>query len=231
MSSFITQLALVSETNQIGLSEVLKISAALQKQITRDFGPLWDVRATIDAFARLEDVPVGYWPIVIKDSIPYKGAAGIHLDRNGQPYALVRASDGTPLTCSHECLEMLADPFGNRFVTGDSPIQGQGRVQFLLEVCDPSEADRYGYPVNGMILSDFYTPQYFDPVANSSVRYSFTNSISRPREVLPGGYLSWRVPETGLWWQATYFGGGLVRCASRSFGYGFHAAPVRSLRQ
>jgi hypothetical protein len=57
------QLALVSESTQVPKSDVSKVSAALQKQATRDLAPIWDISATVDAFEKLEDVPIGYWPI------------------------------------------------------------------------------------------------------------------------------------------------------------------------
>lgn len=199
-------LALVSQSSQVKFGEVAQIAAALQKQITRDFAPLWSVQATIDAFEQLKDVPAGYWPIVIKDDINQAGAAGFHTDRHGQPYALVQASAGVAQTCSHEMLEMLADPFGNRMVTADSVKPGQGRVRYLVEVCDQSEDAKYGYTINGITVSDFYTPHFFDPVAASGVRYSYTGAITKPRRILRGGYLSWMVPATGQWWQATWFG-------------------------
>jgi len=60
-----------------------------------------------------------------------KGAAGVHLDRNGQPFALVEYGQGWwSLTASHETLEMLADPWGNRLIAGNSPKPDQGRVEF-----------------------------------------------------------------------------------------------------
>jgi hypothetical protein len=203
---FTNQLALISESSDVSFAEAAKISAALQKQITRDYSPIWKVPATIDSFATLDDVPTGYWPIIIMDDIGFEGAAGIHLDRNKQPYALVQAGTNTPLTCSHEALEMLTDPFGSRLVPSDSIKPGQGRVNYLVEVCDPSEAVQFGYSVNGMLLSDFYTPSYFNPVSNSGVQYSFTGAIKEPKQVLPGGYLSWMIPQTNVWWQAVYSG-------------------------
>lgn len=101
---------------------------------------------------------------------------------------------------------MLADPFGNRTIAGPSIKSGQGRVSYLVEVCDPSEAAGFGYTVNDILVSDFYAPSYFDPVAASGVRYSFTGAITKPREVLKGGYLSWQDPVSDHWFQATFFG-------------------------
>ena len=181
------QTALVSENMTITFSELGRVSAALQRQAVRDLGPIWEVQATVDAFQKLEDVPLGYWPIIVMDEINTPGAAGVHEDKDGQPFALVQASPGWSLTASHECLEMLVDPFGNRLVPGLSPKPGQGRVEFLVEVCDPSEAAAFAYTVNGVTVSDFYTPHYFDPVVNPAVPYSFTAAIKKPRDVLKGG--------------------------------------------
>lgn len=202
---FIQQLALVSETSKVSQSELSRTSAALQKQLTRDFGPIWEVQATIDSFDKLEDVPLAYWPILVQDDIHYD-AAGVHLDKDGQPFALVQYSNRWTLTASHEMLEMSADPFGNRLVASRSIKRGQGRVQYLVEVADPSEAAEFGYHVNGVLVSDFYTPHYFDPVVTVGTRYSFSGAIKKPRQVLRGGYVSWHHPPTDHWWQQVWFG-------------------------
>jgi hypothetical protein len=151
-------------------------------------------------------MPLGYWPVLVLDEIDDPNALGYHQDVWGQPYALVKVTNGWELTMSHETLEMLADPYGNRLVAGISPRAAQGRVNFLVEVCDPSENVAFSYTVNGLTVSDFYTPHFFDPVTNSAARYSFTGAIRAPRTVLQGGYLSWVVPQTGHLWQQTWFG-------------------------
>ena len=122
---FVNHIALVSQTKKVSLDPLMRGSAALQKQVARDFGPIWGVRATVDAFGKLKDVPLGYWPVIVRDDIGFPGAAGIHLDKGGQPYALVQYSADWVLTTSHEILEMLADPFGNRLVAGQSPKPGR----------------------------------------------------------------------------------------------------------
>jgi hypothetical protein len=103
-------------------------------------------------------------------------------------------------------LEMLADPFGNRLVAGRSLKRGQGRVEYLVEVCDPSEAAEFGYTVNDILVSDFYTPRFFDPAVDTQARYSFTGAITKPRQVLRGGYVSWHDPVSNHWWQQIWFG-------------------------
>jgi hypothetical protein len=118
----------------------LKVSAALQKQTTRDLAPAWDISATVDAFEKLEDVPAEYWPMIAMDNIDVQRAAGIHEDRNGQPFALINASsnlDTWSLTASHEAFEMLVDPFGNRVVAADSPNRIRAASAFSLRAAIP----------------------------------------------------------------------------------------------
>jgi hypothetical protein len=190
----LNQVALVSQTDQIALSDLTTVSAALSKQVTRDLGPIWNLEASVDAFDSLDSVPLGYWHVIIMDEIP-EDAQGIHLnDDNGQPYAVIQYSDDWSVTTSHETLEMLVDPSGNRTVACNSPDPKQGRVLVLVEVCDPSEGTQFGYTVNSVVVSDFYTPHFFDPVTASGVRYSFSGAITQPLQVLDGGYISWWDP-------------------------------------
>jgi hypothetical protein len=199
-------LALVSEVDGHDPSDVARVAAALQRQASRDFGPIWQVDATVDAFPRLEDVPIGYWPMIVRDDIGEPGAAGVHLDKDGQPFALITMSDSWSLTASHEMLEMLADPFGNRVIPGRSPKRDQGRVEFLVEVADPCEAAEFAYTVNDILVSDFLTPHFYDPVQSEATRYSFSGAIKKPRTILRDGYISWHDPVSDHWWQQTWFG-------------------------
>ncbi len=193
------QIALVSQTAKTEPDEVCHVAAALQKQAIRDLAPLWGVSATVDVFPTARSVPAGYAPVFIVDDV--KDAGGFHTDRNGQPFALVEYSDSWSLTASHEVLEMLCDPWGNRTAAGRSPKEDQGQVEFLVEACDPCEAPEFAYVINGVLVSDFITPQFYDPRQTMGARYSFTGAITKPREVLAGGYISWWEPESNHIWQ------------------------------
>jgi hypothetical protein len=203
------QIALVPEQVEITQSDLSRVAAALSKQVQRDFRSIWEVDATVDAFARLEDVPTDYWPILVMQNV--QGAAGYHEDKSGQPFAVVEFGDQWSLTASHECLEMLADPFGRRLRAGNLLDQAiklglpPKRVRYLVEVCDPSEGGQFAYQVNGILVSDFYTPHFFDPVSAPGVRYSFTGAIDAPRTVLDGGYISWEEPTSRHWFQVRMF--------------------------
>lgn len=190
----LNQIAIISQTSKIKMDQLTLVSAAIQKQVTRDLAPAWNIEATVDSFESIEAMPLGYCSVIIKDDIPSE-ASGIHKNKqNGQPYALVRYSDDWPMLTSHEVLEMLVDPSGCRTIATNSPRSDQGRVLVLVEVCDPCQ--KCGYTVNGIFLSDFYTPRFFDPVAADGVQYSFSGAVTKPLQVLDGGYLSWWDPVT-----------------------------------
>jgi hypothetical protein len=194
--------ALVAEgAPSVEFDRVVAVAAALQKQVTRDFGPIWGLRATVDPFTRLDQVPVGYWIVNLQDEVPGT-LEGYHQDPDGHPSAVVKADGEWSITASHECLEMLADPSGNLTVPGQSPKKGQGRVEFLLEVCDPVQASDCAYQVNGVRVSDFFTPSYLDPERVPGTRYDFRGLLKAPRSLHKGGSLAWRHPGSGAWWQA-----------------------------
>jgi hypothetical protein len=191
-------IAIVPVRDGVSVQEITTVSAALQTQVMRDFAPIWGIQATVDYFPSLDAVPLGYWPLMIVEDA---SGPGTHIDRNGQPVGYVEYGPTWSLTASHETLEMLADPSGMRTIAGDAPVGTAERVEFLLEVCDPCQSVDHAYSVNGVLVSDFYTPAYFEPLFTAGSKYSFCGALQEPRDVLPGGYLTWRSPSTGDWIQ------------------------------
>src|SRR5258708_5567748 len=155
----------------------------------------------------------GVWPIFIVDDGGQDGAAGLPVTDQQQAYGLVQAGATWWVTASHECLEMLVDPSGNRLVPSSAIAAAGNKVQdvttekfeYLVEVADPSEDPANAYMIDEVLVSDFYTPNFFDPVVSPGVRYSFTGRIKRPREILPGGYISWLTPRVGIMQQLRWF--------------------------
>ncbi len=219
-------IAFVSLTKDVSTRSLLQVTAAIQKQVTRDFAPIWGVTATIDAFGDLDSVPNDYLPIVVfgetgelcdelvslvgtepaerlLDEFDTNSVAGVHLNAlTRQPFALVSATDAWTVLASHEALEMLCDPFGNRLVAAAHPTRPRQRVKYLIEVCDPC-CSRW-YPVNGVPVSDFYTPRYFDPVRGPGVRYSYTGALDYPRQILENGYLTFLDPSDSQLYQQRF---------------------------
>ena len=199
----LVQIGILSQSSDLTMSDLLRLAAALQKQVSRDFEPVWGIRATVSAFSSIETKPTNYWPLVFVDSLGDPSLEGYHQFSNGQPMAVVRINQNWTHSASHECLEMIADPWGNSLRTSNSVRPGaeDQRVQYLVEVCDPCANRDYGYNVDDLLMCDFYTPDYFAPVAASSARYSFSGNVTAPRQVLPGGYLSFFDPADGVCYQ------------------------------
>jgi hypothetical protein len=128
---------------------------------------------------------------------------------------VIASAQGSEWTidASHEILEMLVDPSGNRLQTSRSiKIAGKGvqdntgEFEYIVEVCDPCEADQYAYSIQGIVVSDFITPHFYDPVVTDGTRYSFGGNITRPREILPGGYISFANPDSDRFEQILFLG-------------------------
>lgn len=194
------KVALVDETSDgVPAADLQQIAAALQQQVDNDFAPVWGVRADISVLAAHAAAPRGTWPIKIIDSLP--GAGGVHLDDQGQPYAEAVNGQQLSIAISHELLEMLVDPWGNRFTQAADIEPGSGGrlVFYLVEVGDPCEV--YGYSVNGVQVSDFILPSFYDPQAAGPVDFLGRLPGPLPQTVPAGCYISWIDPQDGNWHQ------------------------------
>jgi len=201
----VIQVGLVDKTGKIDKQLLQETAAAISIQITRDLSPIWNVQATLQYLPSPNNIPVGVWPVFLVAKLP-PGEGGFHLDKKNQPYAEVIGtpdSDDWTIDASHEIVEMLVDPMGNRLqtsraieISGNGVKDTTGEFDYLVEACDPCEANNYAYSINGIAVSDFITPHFYDPVATSGTNYSFGGNIKAPRQVLPGGYISFVNPQT-----------------------------------
>jgi hypothetical protein len=194
------QVGLADKTGEISADLLQAAAAALNIQVTRDLTQFWTVQASVTHLPNPKKIPAGVWPVFIVKSLP-PGEGGFHMDKHNQPYAEIigsSKSDEWTIDASHEILEMLVDPYGNRLQNSTSIeiadgkiVDGTGEFAYLVEACDPCEADNYSYAIQGVAVSDFITPHFYDPVTTPGTRYSFTGAIQAPRQILPGGYISW----------------------------------------
>jgi hypothetical protein len=195
----VIQVGLVDATAKLDPAFVDAAAAALNIQVMRDLRQFWNVDATVRHLPNVNHIPAGVWPVMLVDKLP-PGEGGVHLDKNHQPYSLVIGTPGDEewtIDASHETLEMLVDPWGNRFhtsraigISGGAIEDTAGEFNYLVEACDPCEGNQYAYSIHGVAVSDFITPHFYDPVVTAGTRYSFGGNIKKPRQILPGGYIS-----------------------------------------
>jgi hypothetical protein len=211
----VIQVGLTDTTRSIDKGLLQSAAAAINIQVMRDLPQFWDIHATVRYLLDPKAIPVGVWPVFLKSKLP-PDEGGVHLDNKNQPYALVAAtadSSEWTIDASHEILEMLVDPSGNRLQTSrsieivkDGVEDAAGEFEYVVEVCDPCEADQYAYSIQGITVSDFITPHFYDPVVTAGTRYSFGGNTTRPRELLPGGYISFANPEADELQQILFLG-------------------------
>jgi hypothetical protein len=171
-----------------GFADLVKIAAALQRQITEHFDLFWNMRATVVAATTAGPSD---WVIGLFKDADQPGALGYHdMTPTGTPLAkvfpLLDAQDGGNLstTISHELLEMLADPYLSR------ATQGADGKFWALEVCDAVENDEY--LIDGIKVSNFVTPHYFEPPQQlAGIKLDYLGLVKMPYEVRPGGYMQW----------------------------------------
>ena len=198
------KVGLVDMTGKVDPHVMAAAAASLNIQVTRDLPQFWPITATVSYLPDPHHIPQGVWPVQIVDHLP-PGEGGFHQTRHGQPYAKIVLTPGSnewTVDASHEILEMLVDPSGNRLQTSVAIIIIGGNVQdttgsyeYLVEACDPCEADPFTYVIDGTSVSDFITPHFYDGAATPGTRYSFTGAIQHPRQILKGGYISFVNPQ------------------------------------
>lgn len=197
------RIALVSPPEDLEFEEVERVAAALEAQVRQDLAPVWEVKGAVEPFHAIEDVPDDAWPLsLVRATGLGPAVAGYHQVRDGRPFGEVSYRNlGWSVVASHQCLEMLVDPYVDRFIPGPSPRPDGFASEFLVEICDPCQATPYH--VEGVAVSDFVTPAYY---TGEGEPYSHTGTIEQPRHVPRGGYLRWRERDTGHWWRLSFFG-------------------------
>jgi hypothetical protein len=187
-------------------ANLLKIVNALQKQVTNDFAPIWGIDAKLVYVPKGGTVPPNSWCLGIFDDSDQAGALGYHdITVDGLPLGKVFAKtdldtgSSLSVTISHELLEMLGDPDINLtcFVQG-SDTAG---IIYAYEDCDAVEDDSLGYQIDGVLVSDFVYPSWFESFRVTGP-FDKMGHCTAPFQLKPGGYIGvYQIPNSGGWTQ------------------------------
>jgi hypothetical protein len=195
-------IAILNQSTGVTDADVATMTAAIASQVQSDVAPIWGrAPASVAFYTDSTKIPAGARGIAIVDTIQDQptGVLGLHAeDQAGQTWGVVAAqpeldNGGTALTgdwsvsstLSHEVLEMFVDPNCNLWAN-----DGQGSV-YSLEVCDPVEAPTY--TVNGVSVSNFVTPAWFDPLAPAGAQFDKLGRLTAGFSILPGGYMTYEL--------------------------------------
>lgn len=195
------KVAIVDTTGRIPFVQLQIATVAFQIQVSQHLQPHWLVDAELTAYITQDEIPADAWPVLIKEALAIDVYGYHSVDANKKPFAVLKYRDDWTHTVSHELMEMLVDPYGDRVLSGEVFAENAGEEQILVEVADPSQNISFGYDINGIRVSDFYFPAYFEPYKIEGKRYSYTGIITEPRTLADGGYISFK-DRFGDWWQA-----------------------------
>jgi hypothetical protein len=205
------KVAVINSSTVVTDGDVEAVVDPLQQQVHRDLAPVWGVDADLVFVKKGDQPPAGYWWLVVLDDTDQAGDLGYHdLTDEGLPQGKVFA--GTDLqygnkwtvTASHELLEMLVDPAINLTTMVQSsfdPSQNVVGRLYSYEVCDPCESDADAYDINGVLVSDFVYPAWFEVFPSLSTKFDYQNRIRQQFTLLPGGYMQVYDMTSGTGWQ------------------------------
>jgi hypothetical protein len=161
----------------------------------------WWPRTVSLVWCPADEEPELAWKLVFADRSDEAGDLGYHdFTPDGRPISYVFVADAkesgasTTVTATHEIAEMIADPWiSENFQITDTRF-------FAKEICDPCEADEFGYSIKAqphpaVKVSDFVLPKWFIP--GSTGQFDRNKKIDAPLKILPGGYMSVFTPGRG----------------------------------
>lgn len=195
-------IALISHSTDPALTPAVlaEIAHALGRQLVEHYAGVWQrAGVPVECAASDTQAPAESVLMVVFDAASDPGILGYHdVSPTGKPYGKcfwgpIKGSGGTvktgdnslSVTLSHECLELMADPYANWWV--DMP---DGVTEEALELCDRVEGD--SYEIDGVSVSNFLGPRAF---RNGVGPYDFLGMQGDPRgltypfEVRSNGYV------------------------------------------
>jgi hypothetical protein len=200
------RISVINESTVLTDTDVATVVAALQKQVTEDFFPVWGTNAELHIVARGTPPLNESWWLVLLDDTDQANALGYHdLTSEGLPMGKVfagsdlKAGTSWTVTASHELLEMLGDPNINLTVFVQNT--NTAGVLYAYEVCDASEDDSLAYKIGEVQVSDFVYPAWFESFrTEGSTQFDRMNKMQNPFQLLAGGYIGVFNVSSGSGW-------------------------------
>jgi len=186
------RVAVINRSTRVGDEEMRGAVMALQKQVRRDFAPVWGIDAELTLVAKGADPEPGSWWVMIEDQSEFPSIIAYHtLTPEGLPYVRVsvvtaQQSDfAWTMAASHDLLEMLANPRVNLTVF-DSSDGIQGKL-YIREICDPVSSPLQAYSIDGIVVSDFVYPSWFESYRKSGgTQFDHAGHVNEPFQIARG---------------------------------------------
>jgi hypothetical protein len=195
---------------------------ACQKQVDRDFAPIWGITTTLFIVNGVtDDYPV----LLLIDDADTANALGYHeTTPNGYPIGKVfvrttqQSGEIVSVTFSHELLELLADPDIQQVARNP-----QNGYVYALEVCDAVQSTNYD--IDGVKVSNFQYPGYFSTSTPAGTQIDYLRRLRAPFTIDQGGYMPVKLPGRG--WTQIF---GSKKDAEEYVPEAHNRAPIRVTR-
>ena len=183
------RIAVMNQSSVVTDAQIRRWIPAFRTQWNRDLTAIWGVDPVKMTFhPDNKPPPSGAWWLVFLDDATQAGTLGFHdLTSEGLPLSKVFArstiKDNASVTvaATHELCEMAVDPWLN------GAYQDRKGVFWASEICDPVEDDQYGYRIDGVLVTDFVTPNWFGH-QRSQANMDFRGHARKAFQILSGGY-------------------------------------------
>jgi hypothetical protein len=201
---------IINASTVVSDDDLRDYTEALQIQVTEHFSPAWNCNAVLTFVPKGQTPDPKQWWLTVLDDVPQGDFLGYHdVTPTGLPVGKVFAKldlqygDSVSVTLSHELVELLADPSCT-----DCMSTWQGNLIYAKETADACEADNLGYEITiksgrKILVSDFVLPAYFcdEQTEGTTPKYDFCGHITKPFQILPGGYMSYLDTSKGEGWK------------------------------
>jgi hypothetical protein len=180
-------ITIVNQSSMVSPADLAAAVVALQLQVSQHFAAAWGIDCNLQSST---DPNVAGEKIFLLDTIDQADALGYHtLDNTDAPVGFVAvkttedAGDHWQSTLSHELLEQLLDPDASCVAV----VSFQGKATGMAyEACDAVENDEY--EINGVPVSNFLLPKWFDSGAKGP--FDYMGKLAASLTMSAGGYVA-----------------------------------------
>lgn len=190
--------AVVNESTVVSDDDVQTMTDAVAQQVADHLAPAWNMLGASVTFypGGAGTAPAGAWLVRVQDLSDIPGDAGYHTLVGGAPEAFVFAktiTDGGGGVLTHGAMyatycvaQVLSHEVCETMI--DAKLQALAddfdSHAWLVEVGDVCNV--FGYLIDGVQMSDFGLPSWWDP--NGAAPYSYADSIPGPFSLAAGTY-------------------------------------------
>lgn len=178
-------------------------------------GQEWWFKADVHFATSKDDVTSGDLIIKLRDTSDVAGAAGYHTKTIVNNKAIyfgysfvgddIKMGFNPLVTTLHELGEGAVDPDLARVYYHPTGQGWRAEIDEELapEICDANEADQFGLKIDGVLCSGYVFREWFTGDPRPDGKYDSSGQITRPWQILPGGYIGARSVRASGWTQLT----------------------------